>query len=141
MRTFVSLAFLLLSFGYVMASRSYSTGMTEDRLDSVLMKHEHFIMDPPLLANLQHESGKPRIVSLFLAIKYEKELEVLEHHEPLIRDAIIKLMNTKNAAFLSTLRGQRIVIYQLTQLLRKIMYIEEGEPLVDGIEFIELIIE
>lgn len=141
MRNLVFSVLLALFMPTSVWAKSYSVGMTEDRLDKVLVSKDYLVLEPPILSMLQPRKGQIPLASLFLAATYEGDSRLIEHHDPLIRDRIITFLTQQHYSFLRSARGQRIMLFQLTQLLRETMYEEEGQPLFKDLEIIEFILE
>lgn len=94
--------------------------------------------DPDIVTNYvtdgQKSLGYVR-VTMELMIKDEKFLPLIEHHEPLILDAIVGVFGKESDATIKSLRGREEVRMKILQKVNELMKKETGVELVQDVLF------
>lgn len=94
--------------------------------------------DPDIVTNYvtdgQKSLGYVR-VTMELMIKDEKFLEIVEHHEPLILDAIVNVFGKEMDTTIKSLQGREEVRMKILQKVNELMKKETGSELVQDVLF------
>lgn len=139
----ILICLLLWSLSTLSVGKTINEGVSEDRLNFLLNSKHFFILEPPILAMLKIEdmTRNPHYVQIFLALRHEDKAGDIGYYKMKLRDRAVHLLGTKTFAYISSLRGRRLVIFELLKEFQKVMYDETGDPAIDEIEIIELIVE
>jgi flagellar FliL protein len=94
--------------------------------------------DPDIVTNYvtdgQKSLGYVR-VTMELMIKDEKLLEIVEHHEPLILDAIVNVFGKEMDTTIKSLQGREEVRMKILQRVNELLKKETGSELVQDVLF------
>jgi flagellar FliL protein len=94
--------------------------------------------DPDIVTNYvtdgQKSLGYVR-VTMELMIKDEKLLEIVEHHEPLILDAIVNVFGKEMDTTIKSLQGREEVRMKILQKVNELLKKETGSELVQDVLF------
>jgi len=94
--------------------------------------------DPDIVTNYvtdgQKSLGYVR-VTMELMIKDEKYLPLIEHHEPLILDAIVSVFGKEADTTIKSLQGREEVRMKILQKINELMKKETGTELVQDVLF------
>ena len=134
---------LSLAFSVSVMAKTINEGVTEDRLNEIFADKQFFIMEPPLLCMLKIDdmTRNPHYVQIFLALRSNGKSGELDYYEPKLRNSVVNLFAKKTFSYLSTLRGRRLISFELLKAVQRVMWLETGDPTVTEVEIIELIVE
>ena len=94
--------------------------------------------DPGIVTNYVSESQKSLgyvRVTMELMIKDEKFLPMIEHHEPLILDAIVGVFGKEMDTTIKSLQGREEVRMKILQKVNELLKKETGAELVQDVLF------
>jgi flagellar FliL protein len=94
--------------------------------------------DPDIVTNYVSESQKSLgyvRVTMELMIKDEKFLPMIEHHEPLILDAIVGVFGKEMDTTIKSLQGREEVRMKILQKVNELLKKETGAELVQDVLF------
>lgn len=98
----------------------------------------YYGFDPDIVTNYvsdgQKSLGYVR-VTMELMIKDEKFLEIIEHHEPLILDAIVSVFGKESASTIKSLQGREEVRMKILQKVNALLKKETGNELLQDVLF------
>jgi len=98
----------------------------------------YYGFDPDIVTNYvtagQKSLGYVR-VTMELMIKDEKYLPLIEHHEPMILDAIVGVLGKEGEATVKSLTGREEVRIKILKKLNEILKKETGAELVQDVLF------
>lgn len=121
MKKIISFALVLLAFTFTTKAADYA----------------YFGFEPEIVTNYVAAKKKMGYVRLTVELMIEESanLEVVEHHAPLLRDAIITILGTQQEEKVKSIKGrteiQRLCESKVKDLLKK----ETGKPLIKKLLF------
>ena len=98
----------------------------------------YYGFDPDIVTNYVSESQKSLgyvRVTMELMIKDEKFLPMIEHHEPLILDAIVGVFGKEMDTTIKSLQGREEVRMKILQKVNELLKKETGAELVQDVLF------
>ncbi|ARP36951.1 MULTISPECIES: flagellar basal body-associated protein FliL [Vibrio] len=100
-------------------------------------KLAYFTLEPDLTTNFYTKGKKLGYIQVRLDIMVanSNDLEAIEHHQPLIRDAVIELLGKQNEETIKSLSGREDLRKSLVEHLNKILLPETGKTLIADLLF------
>ena len=100
-------------------------------------KLAYFTLEPDLTTNFYTKGKKLGYIQVRLDIMVinSKDLATIEHHQPLIRDAVIELLGKQNEETIKSLSGREDLRKTLVEHLNKILLPETGKTLIADLLF------
>lgn len=100
-------------------------------------KLAYFTLEPDLTTNFYTKGKKLGYIQVRLDIMVanSKDLATIEHHQPLIRDAVIELLGKQNEETIKSLSGREDLRKSLVEHLNKILLPETGKTLIADLLF------
>ncbi|CAH6824812.1 Flagellar biosynthesis protein fliL [Vibrio chagasii] len=100
-------------------------------------KLAYFTLEPDLTTNFYTKGKKLGYIQVRLDIMVanSKDLATIEHHQPLIRDAVIELLGKQNEETIKSLSGREDLRKTLVEHLNKILLPETGKNLIADLLF------
>ena len=100
-------------------------------------KLAYFTLEPDLPTNFYTKGKKLGYIQVRLDIMVanNKDLATIEHHQPLIRDAVIELLGKQNEETIKSLSGREDLRKTLVEHLNKILLPETGKTLIADLLF------
>ncbi|MEC7940040.1 MAG: flagellar basal body-associated protein FliL [Pseudomonadota bacterium] len=100
-------------------------------------KLAYFTLEPDLTTNFYTKGKKLGYIQVRLDIMVvnSKDLSTIEHHQPLIRDAVIELLGKQNEETIKSLSGREDLRKTLVEHLNKILLPETGKTLIADLLF------
>ncbi|KZX56634.1 flagellar basal body-associated protein FliL [Vibrio sp. HI00D65] len=100
-------------------------------------KLAYFTLEPDLTTNFYTKGKKLGYIQVRLDIMVanNKDLATIEHHQPLIRDAVIELLGKQNEETIKSLSGREDLRKTLVEHLNKILLPETGKTLIADLLF------
>ncbi|NLS13630.1 flagellar basal body-associated protein FliL [Vibrio sp. SM6] len=97
----------------------------------------YFTLEPDLTTNFYTRGNQLGYVQLRIDIMVMNDADValVEHHQPLIRDAIIELVGKQTEDTIKSLAGREDMRKTLTEHLNAILLPETGKPLIADLLF------
>lgn len=97
----------------------------------------YFTLEPDLTTNFYTKGKKLGYIQVRLDIMVanNKDLATIEHHQPLIRDAVIELLGKQNEETIKSLSGREDLRKTLVEHLNKILLPETGKTLIADLLF------
>ncbi|GAL23392.1 flagellar biosynthesis protein FliL [Vibrio maritimus] len=97
----------------------------------------YFTLEPELTTNF-HTKGK-RLgyvqVRIDVMVGDVNDLAIIEHHQPLIRDAVIELLGKQNADVIKSLAGREEIRQMLVENLNNLLLAETGKTVIADLLF------
>ncbi|MEZ9317233.1 flagellar basal body-associated protein FliL [Vibrio lentus] len=100
-------------------------------------KLAYFTLEPDLTTNF-YTKGKNLgyiQVRLDIMVANSADLAAIEHHQPLIRDAVIELLGKQNEETIKSLSGREDLRKSLVEHLNKILLPETGKTIIADLLF------
>lgn len=96
-----------------------------------------FRLDPQIVTNYLKTGKKSGYLSVQVQImaKNDKDIERVEHHEPLIVDRIIEVINETPAETIKTIEGKEALRMKAFERINEELEAEEGKPIATAILF------
>ncbi|XNH05008.1 flagellar basal body-associated protein FliL [Vibrio cyclitrophicus] len=100
-------------------------------------KLAYFTLEPDLTTNFYTKGKKLGYIQVRLDIMVANsdDLATIEHHQPLIRDAVIELLGKQNEETIKSLSGREDLRKSLVEHLNKILLPETGKTLIADLLF------
>ncbi|MEZ8259857.1 flagellar basal body-associated protein FliL [Vibrio cyclitrophicus] len=100
-------------------------------------KLAYFTLEPDLTTNFYTKGKKLGYIQVRLDIMVANsdDLAAIEHHQPLIRDAVIELLGKQNEETIKSLSGREDLRKSLVEHLNKILLPETGKTLIADLLF------
>ncbi|MEZ8064724.1 MULTISPECIES: flagellar basal body-associated protein FliL [Vibrio] len=102
-----------------------------------ISKLAYFTLEPDLTTNFYTKGKKLGYIQVRLDIMVadSHDLATIEHHQPLIRDAVIELLGKQNEETIKSLSGREDLRKTLVEHLNKILLPETGKTLIADLLF------
>ncbi len=100
-------------------------------------KLAYFTLEPDLTTNF-YTKGKQLgyiQVRIDIMVARESDLSIIEHHQPLIRDAIIEMLGKQSEDTIKSLAGREDLRKSLVQHLNNILLPETGKTVIADLLF------
>ncbi|CAH0527329.1 flagellar basal body-associated protein FliL [Vibrio hippocampi] len=106
-----------------------------------MAKLAYFTLEPDLTTNFYTEGKKLGYVQVRIDIMVADSsyLAVVEHHQPLIRDAVIEHLGRQNAEVIKSLAGREATRRHLVETLNNLLLTETGKSVITDLLFTKYI--
>lgn len=110
-----------------------STAVAEDAAGD----YAYYGFEPEIVTNYISNTTKLGYVrvSVELMIKGNSNLELVEHHAPLLRAAIVEILGQQSAMRIKSLEGREEIRQQCLTVVNELLTKETGQPLVSNLLF------
>ncbi|WP_341502705.1 flagellar basal body-associated protein FliL [Gallaecimonas sp. GXIMD4217] len=97
----------------------------------------YFELEPDIITNYLSSARRMGYVrvTVQLRVRDAKGLTQVEHHAPLIRDAIVNILGSKEAQEIKSLTGREEIRLACLRQVKDLMTEETGEPVVEDVIF------
>ncbi|QUM74929.1 flagellar basal body-associated protein FliL [Moritella sp. 24] len=97
----------------------------------------YFGLEPDIITNYISETNKIGFISVSIEFMLadNKSLDVIEKHEPLIRDKIISLLGQQSPQHLRSLTGREEVRKMIQNEVNSLLKQESGEAVIENLLF------
>lgn len=121
---------IFLAIALLFSASSFAEEESEPKL-------AYFTLEPDLTTNFYTKGKKLGYIQVRLDIMVanSKDLATIEHHQPLIRDAVIELLGKQNEETIKSLSGREDLRKTLVEHLNKILLPETGKTLIADLLF------
>lgn len=101
----------------------------------------YFTLEPDLTTNFYTEGKKLGYVQVRIDIMVADAiyLPVVEHHQPLIRDAVVEHLGRQNAEVIKSLAGREATRRHLVESLNNLLITETGKSVITDLLFTKYI--
>ncbi len=133
LRRFASL-FLILTMSIFSVS-SYAED--EEEKEEIVDNYAYYGFEPDLITNYISNGKKLGFVriGIELMVKDPEALIAIEHHDPLLRAAILEIMGSQTADKVKSLTGREEIRRECYDTVNRLMEQETGQPLVVNLLF------
>jgi len=98
--------------------------------------YAYFGFEPDIITNYVAAKKKMGYVRLTVELMVEGDnLTIVEHHAPLLRDAIINIIGQQAEAKVKSMKGRAEIQLQCEELVKELLIQETGEPLIKKLLF------
>lgn len=100
-------------------------------------EYGYYGFEPDIITNYisaRKKLGYVRI-SVELMIESSSNLEVVEHHAPLLRDAIVQVLGRESEEKIKSLTGREEIRVQCLDRVKELLQKETGQPLIRDLLF------
>jgi len=100
-------------------------------------EYAYFAFDPQILTNYVTVKKKMGYVRLTvkLMIQGSENLDTVEHHSPLLRDAIITIIGKQTEGKVKSIKGRAEILKQCEDKVKSLLTRETGKPLIKKLLF------
>jgi flagellar FliL protein len=103
---------------------------------------EYLAIKPAFLVNFQNPKGARFLqVTVEVMSRQEKVIEAVKHHLPVIRNSLVFLFSSQDAAVISTREGKESLRQQVLVEIQKILEAQIGEPGVEDVYFTSFVMQ
>tara|TARA_B110000090_G_C13349478_1_gene434298 strand:+ start:837 stop:1232 length:396 start_codon:yes stop_codon:yes gene_type:complete len=104
-------------------------------------EYVYFGFDPQIVTNYVTMKKKMGYVRLTVGLMVEgpENLEAVEHHSPLLRDAIITIIGRQTEYKIKSIKGRAEILKQCEDKVKAILTQETGKPLIKKLLFTQWI--
>lgn len=104
---------------------------------------KYYRMYPDFVTNLASENDAKHYLQVRIETMTvgEKNLKLIELHEPLLRDKLILLFNNIPLSSFKSAKEKKKIQRQALELMQKTLTAETGSPVIEKILFTQMIIE
>ncbi|WKE65828.1 flagellar basal body-associated protein FliL [Gallaecimonas kandeliae] len=105
----------------------------QDKADN----YGYYELEPDIITNYVGQAGHLGYikVTVQLMLKDKDKLDLVDHHAPLIRDALIEILGKQNADDIRSLQGREQIRKACLKATQDLLQKEAGEPLVADLLF------
>jgi flagellar FliL protein len=106
-------------------------------------EYVYFGFDPQIVTNYLTVKNKMGYVRLTVKLMIEgpENLEAVEHHSPLLRDAIITIIGKQTEDQIKSIKGRAKILKQCEDKVKSLLTKETGKPLIKKLLFTQWIDE
>lgn len=99
--------------------------------------YAYFGFEPDIVTNYVAVKKKMGYVRLTVELMVEKgdNLAIVEHHAPLLRDAIINIIGQQSEAKVKSMKGRAEIQLQCEEQVKELLIKETGQPLIKKLLF------
>ncbi len=98
--------------------------------------YAYFGFEPDIITNYVAVKKKMGYVRLTVELMVESDnLEIVEHHSPLLRDAIIDIIGRQTEAKVKSIKGRSEIKFLCEEQVKKLLTKETGQPLIKKLLF------
>ena len=98
--------------------------------------YAYFGFEPDIVTNYVAVKKKMGFVRLTVELMVEGDnLEIVEHHAPLLRDAIINIIGQQGEAKVKSMKGRAEIQLQCEEQVKELLIKETGQPLIKKLLF------
>ena len=99
--------------------------------------YAYFGFEPDIVTNYVAVKKKMGYVRLTVELMVEKgdDLSIVEHHAPLLRDAIINIIGQQGEAKVKSMKGRAEIQLECEEQVKEILTKETGQPLIKKLLF------
>ncbi|GMQ48003.1 flagellar basal body-associated protein FliL [Vibrio sp. 10N] len=97
----------------------------------------YFTLEPELTTNFYTKGKRLGYVQVRIDVMVAdvNDLAVIEHHQPLIRDAVVELLGKQNADVIKSLAGREEIRQALVSNLNNLLLAETGKAVIADLLF------
>ncbi len=97
----------------------------------------YFTLEPELTTNFYTEGKRLGYVQVRIDVMVAdaSDLVIIEHHQPLIRDAVVELLGRQNADVIKSLAGREEIRHALVENLNNLLLAETGKAVIADLLF------
>ncbi len=97
----------------------------------------YYGFEPDIITNYVTAKKKMGYVRLTIELMVEQgdNITIVEHHSPLLRDAIINIIGQQPEAKIKSIKGRSEIQLQCEELVKELLTKETGEPLIKKLLF------
>jgi flagellar FliL protein len=97
----------------------------------------YFTLEPELTTNFHTEGKKIGYVQVRIDIMVgdSNDLFIIEHHQPLIRDAVVELLGKQSEDVIKSLAGREQIRKTLVENLNNLLLVETGKAVIADLLF------
>ncbi|EKE77482.1 flagellar basal body-associated protein FliL [Gallaecimonas xiamenensis] len=97
----------------------------------------YYELEPDIITNYVGQGNRLGYVKLSvqLMVKDKSKLAKVEHHAPLLRDALIEILGNQNSDDIKSLQGREQIRKACLKTAQDLMQAETGEPVVADLLF------
>ncbi|WP_017443595.1 flagellar basal body-associated protein FliL [Gayadomonas joobiniege] len=97
----------------------------------------YYGFEPDIITNYINNRNKPGYVRLSIELMVEKTdyLNLVEHHSPLLRDAIVEIIGQAPEEQIKSLSGRESLRKQCVDKIKSLLQKETGNPLIRDVLF------
>ncbi|WP_115717027.1 flagellar basal body-associated protein FliL [Gallaecimonas mangrovi] len=108
-----------------------------DKAAAPVVDYGYYGLEPDIITNYISQGGRLGYirVAVQLMVKDKTKLPLVEHHAPLIRDALIEILGNQNGDDIKSLQGREQIRQACLKATQKLMEKETGEPIVSDLLF------
>ncbi|ASI89328.1 MULTISPECIES: flagellar basal body-associated protein FliL [Vibrio] len=105
--------------------------------DSTAPSLAYFTLEPELTTNFYTEGKRLGYVQVRIDVMVAdaSDLVIIEHHQPLIRDAVVELLGRQNADVIKSLAGREEIRHALVENLNNLLLAETGKAVIADLLF------
>lgn len=105
--------------------------------DSTAPSLAYFTLEPELTTNFYTEGKRLGYVQVRIDVMVAdaSDLVIIEHHQPLIRDAVVELLGRQNADVIKSLAGREEIRHTLVENLNNLLLAETGKAVIADLLF------
>jgi flagellar FliL protein len=98
--------------------------------------YAYFGFEPDIITNYVAVKKKMGYVRLTVELMVEGDnLTIVEHHSPLLRDAIINIIGQQSEAKVKSIKGRAEIQLECEEQVKELLIKETGEPLIKKLLF------
>ncbi|TWX66244.1 flagellar basal body-associated protein FliL [Colwellia demingiae] len=98
--------------------------------------YAYFGFEPDIVTNYVAVKKKMGYVRLTVELMVEGDnLTIVEHHSPLLRDAIINIIGQQSEAKVKSIKGRAEIQLECEEQVKELLIKETGEPLIKKLLF------
>lgn len=97
----------------------------------------YFGFEPDIITNYINKKNKPGYVRISIELMLEKTsyLNLVEHHSPLLRDAIVEIIGQSPEDQIKSLSGRESIRKQCVSKIKTLLQKETGNPIIKDVLF------
>ena len=109
----------------------------EEQEDQTLAEYAYYGFEPEIVTNYLASGRKLGFVriSVELMVKDPADLVAIEHHDPLLRAAIIEILGSQTSDKVKSLTGREEIRRECYEALNRLIERETGKPLIVNMLF------
>jgi len=98
--------------------------------------YAYFGFEPDIVTNYVAVKKKTGYVRLTVELMVDgNDLSIVEHHAPLLRDAIINIIGRQDEAKVKSIKGRAEIQLQCEEQVKELLIKETGQPLIKKLLF------